>query len=96
MNTSDANDFTGSVPTNENEWSADATRAGKTKEALSKLKTSAAETADAPEERCGLSIDRRKGLCRLGRFRRRRCVQGSGRVRTRPPAPMRLPTSRTP
>ena len=45
MSTSDPNDFTGSIPPNENEGSAAASRAGKSKEALSKLKTSAAETA---------------------------------------------------
>jgi len=45
VNTSDTNDFLGSGLSNENQWQADANRAGKSKEALGKLKTSAAETA---------------------------------------------------
>lgn len=47
MNTPSTDDFSGSGIANENGWqgSADAERAGTSKEALGKLKTSAAETA---------------------------------------------------
>ena len=45
MNTPNANDFPGSTLSNENERQAEARGVGKSKEAISKLKTSASETA---------------------------------------------------
>jgi gas vesicle protein len=45
VNTPDTNDFPGTGLSNENGWQADDKAAGKSKEALSKLKTSASETA---------------------------------------------------